>query len=61
MDCDILLGNAFLQQFQYYQQTPYMITLKTPCNHVLHIPREFKPYRVQPAQHGDNIIYEKII
>ena len=60
MDCDILLGNDFIQQFQYYQQTPYMITLKTPCNHILRIPREFKPYRVQPAQRGDNtFIYEK--
>ena len=37
-----------------------MITLKTPCNHILRVPREFKPYRVQPAQHGDNtLIYEK--
>ena len=59
MDCDILLGNDFIQQFQYYQQTPYMITLKTPCNHILRIPRKFKPYRVQSAQRGDKYIYEK--
>ena len=50
LDCDILLGNDFLQQFQYYQQIPYMITLKTPCNHILRIPREFKPYKFsQPS------------
>ena len=61
MDCDILLGNDFIQQFQYYQQTTYMITLKTPCNHILRVPREFKPYRVQPAQRGDSMIYEKIL
>ena len=36
-----------------------MITLKTPCNHILRIPREFKPYRVQPVQRGDTFIYEK--
>ena len=59
MDCDILLGNDFIQQFQYYQQTTHMITLKTPCNHILRIPREFKPYRVQPAQRGGQNIYEK--
>ena len=59
MDCDILLGNDFIQQFQYYQQTPYMITLKTPYNHILRIPRKFKPYRVQSAQRGDKYIYEK--
>ena len=59
MDCDLLLGNDFIQQFQYYQQTMYMITLKTPCNNILRVPRKFKPYRVQPAQRGDHIIYEK--
>ena len=59
MDCDILLGNDFIQQFQYYQQTTYMITLKTSCNHILRIPREFKPYRVQPTQRGDTFSYEK--
>ena len=57
MDCDILLGNDFIQQFQYYQQTTYMITLKTPCNYILRVPCEFKPYRVQPAQRGDTLIY----
>ena len=59
MDCDILLGNDFIQQFQSYQQTTYMIILKTPCNHIISIPREFKPYRVQPAQRGGKDIYEK--
>ena len=59
MDCDILVGNDFIQQFQYYQQTTYMITLKTHCNHILRVPREFKPYRVQSAQRGDTLIYEK--
>ena len=41
MECDILLRNDFIQQFQYYQQTTYMITLKTHCNHILCIPRKF--------------------
>ena len=36
-----------------------MITLKTPCNHILRVPHEFKSYRVQPAQRSDNLIYEK--
>ena len=36
-----------------------MITLKTSCNYCLRVPREFKPYRVQPAQRGDTLIYER--
>ena len=53
LECDILLGNDFIQQFQYYKQNNYMIMLQTPCGHLLKIPREFRPYRVQPAQRGD--------
>ena len=30
-----------------------MIMLQTPCGHLLKIPREFRPYRVQPTQRGD--------
>lgn len=50
LECDILLGNDFIQQFQYYKQNNYMIMLQTPCGHLLKIPREFRPYRVrQPS------------
>ena len=33
IECDIILGNDFLQQFSIYQQTIYTILFKTPCNH----------------------------
>ena len=33
IECDIILGNDFLQQFSIYQQTIYTIMFKTPCNH----------------------------
>ena len=54
-DCDIILGNDFLQQFSQYSQNIYTIQLKTPCGHLLKIAREFKPFRVQPAQRGEKI------
>lgn len=49
---DVLLGNDFIQLFQSYSQTLYGIRLHTICGHYLKIPREYKPFRVQPAQRG---------
>ena len=46
IECDIILGNDFLQQFSIYQQTIYTIILKTPCDHWIRIPRILKPFRI---------------
>ena len=45
LEIDVLLGNDFIQQFAQYNQTLYMITLKTPCGHLLRIPREFNKFK----------------
>ena len=46
IECDIILGNDFLQQFSIYQQTIYTIILKTPCDHWIRAPRILKPSRI---------------
>ena len=33
IECDIILGKYFLQQFSIYQQTIYTMMFKTLCNH----------------------------
>ena len=45
IECDIILGNDFLQQFLIYQQTIYSIIFKTPCNHYIRVPRILKKLR----------------
>ena len=60
LEADILLGNDFLEQFQFYTQNVYMITLKTSCGHLLKIPRINRPFRVQPAERGGRQVFEKI-
>ena len=46
IECDIILGNDFLQQFSIYQQTIYTIILKTPCDHWIRVPRILKPFKI---------------
>ena len=50
IECDIILGNDFLQQFSIYQQTIYTIILKTPCDHWIRVPRILKPFRINYNQ-----------
>ena len=47
LETNLLLGNDFIQQFQNYQQTLYMINLKTPCGHYIKIPRIQNPYNLE--------------
>ena len=37
IECDIILGTDFLQQFSIYQQTLYTIMFKTLCNHWIRV------------------------
>ena len=46
IECNIILGNDFLQQFSIYQQTIYIILFKIPCNHWIRVPRILKPFRI---------------
>ena len=46
IECDIILGNDFLQQFSIYQQKIYTIILKTPCDHWIRVPRILKPFKI---------------
>ena len=46
IECDIILGNYFLQQFSIYQQTIYTIMFKAPFNHWIRLPRILKPFRI---------------
>ena len=46
IECDIIFGNDFLQQFSIYQQTIYTIILKTPCDHWTRVPRILKPFKI---------------
>ena len=58
IECDIILGNYFLQQFLIYQQTIYTIILKTSCDHWIRIPRILKPFRInydKKSQKMENI------
>ena len=50
IECDIILGNDFLQQFSIYQQTIYTILFKTSCNHWIRISRILKPFRINYDQ-----------
>ena len=60
VECDIILGNYFLQQFSIYQQTIYTIIFKTPCNHGIRVPRIFKPFRINYGQNAKKWKIEKI-
>ena len=44
IECDIILGNDFLQQFSI--QTIYTIIFKTSCNHWIRVPIILKPFRI---------------
>ena len=46
IECDIILGNDFLQQFSIYQQTIFTIMFKTLCNHWIRVPRILKPFKI---------------
>ena len=46
IECDIILGNDFLQPFSIYQQTFYTMIFKTPCNHRIRVPRILKHFRI---------------
>ena len=50
IECDIILGNDFLQQFSIYQQTIYTIIFKTPYNHWIRLPRILKPFSINYDQ-----------
>ena len=52
IECDILLGNDFLQQFSIYQRTIYTIMFKTPCNHWIRLPRILKPFKINYDQNA---------
>ena len=60
IECDIILGNDFLQQFLIYQQTIYTIIFKTPCNHWIRVPRLLKPFRINYDQNTRKWKAEKI-
>lgn len=47
IECEIILGSDFIQQFMIYQQTIYNTTLKTPCNKWIKIPRINKPFKIK--------------
>ena len=50
IECDVILGNDFLQQFLIYQQTIYNIMFKTLCNHWIKVPRIFRPFKINYDQ-----------
>ena len=50
IECDIILGNDFLQQFSIYQQIIYTIMFKTLCNLRIRILRILKPFRINYDQ-----------
>ena len=60
IECDIILGNDFLQQFSIYQQTIYTIILKTPCDHWIRVPRILKPFKINYDQKARKWRTEKI-
>ena len=60
IECDIILGNDFLQQFSIYHQTIYTIMFKTPCNHWIRVSRILKPFRINYDQNAKKLRIEKI-
>ena len=60
IECDIILGNDFLQWFLIYQQKIHTIMIKNPCNHWIKIPRIFKPFKINYNQNSKKWIIEKI-
>ena len=60
IECDIILGNDFLQQFSIYQQTIYTIILKTPCDHWIRVHRILKPFRINYDKKAKKWRTEKI-
>ena len=60
IECDIILGNDFLQQFSIYQQTIYTILFKTFGNHWIRVPRILKPFRINYDQKARKWRIEKI-
>ena len=60
IECDIILGNDFLQQFVIYQQTIYIIIFKTPCNHWIRVPRILKHFKINYDQKARKLRTEKI-
>ena len=60
IECDVILGNDFLQQFSIYQQTIYTIMFKTPCNHWIKVPKILKPSRINYDKNAKKWRTEKI-
>ena len=50
IECDIILGIDFLQQLSIYQQTIYIVILKTPCDHCIRVPKILKHFRINYDQ-----------
>ena len=60
IECDIILGNDFLQQFSIYQQSIYTILFKTPYDHWIRVSRILKPFRINYGQKARKWRTEKI-